>query len=182
MKYIQASKWTAGCLASGLLLGIPSVSGATEKPKTVVTPKVVQSVKASAVAQEALTAESDKDNKVEVVNRPIIAGLWAMSIPGVQCTEYYNFLENGSFVVKSAEEWSSGIYGYQPAELGETTLPIIAMRIQYDNLKKDCSGHITDQRGEEFQHYVKWQTASNIAFCDAADGKKCFATLKKILP
>lgn len=178
---MQANKWMVYGLMGGLLLGLSTMSNAADNKKVPAKVLTTQPVKASQVAQEALSSVQP-EGKVDIVNRPVIAGLWAMTIPGIHCTEYYNFLENGNFVVKSAEEWSAGIYGYQLAEQGDTTPPIIALRIQYDNLKKDCSGNVSDQRGEEFQHYVKWLTESNIAFCDAADGKKCFATLKKILP
>lgn len=171
-------KWMTLCLVSNLFFGVsyaaPAAS-ATKKSETL-------SVLSSANEPDVEAAISPAENKVMVLTRPLISGLWAMSIPGAKCLEYYNFLENGNFVVKSADEWSAGIYAYQLPAVGEKTPPILAMRIQYDNLKKDCSGNAVDQRGEEQQHYVKWQTQSNIAFCETEDDKKCFATLRKVLP
>ena len=162
-------------LLGGLLISISSISNATDDKKPL---KIQQ-----AVADDgAENAEQSQTDKVDIFNRPIITGQWAMTVPGINCTEYYNFLENGNFVVKSADEWTAGVYGYQPAEQGENTAPVIAMRVQYDNLKKDCAGRMDDARGQEFQHYVTWLNDSSMAFCATAEGKQCFATLKKILP
>ena len=36
-------------------------------------------------------AKTPPKSDVEVVNRPLIAGLWGMTIPNVSCIEYYNF-------------------------------------------------------------------------------------------
>ncbi len=123
-------------------------------------------------------------NNIDVVNRPLIAGLWAMSIPQVSCVEYYNFREDGLFVVKSAEEWSLGKYVYQlpEAEAATTSLPLLTMGIQYDSNVPDCSGNNVDQSGEVQRQYIKWIDSSHIKFCASEDGQQCELELRKILP
>ncbi|MFI4954968.1 MAG: hypothetical protein ACHP9Y_03555 [Gammaproteobacteria bacterium] len=123
-------------------------------------------------------------NNIDLVNRPLIAGLWAMTIPKVSCIEYYNFREDGLFVVKSAEEWSLGKYVYQlpDAEAMATTLPLLTMGIQYDSNVPDCSGNNVDQSGEVQRQYVKWIDSAHIKFCATEDGQQCELELRKILP
>lgn len=122
------------------------------------------------------------ENKIVIVNRPLIAGLWEMSIPNARCKEYYNFMENGEVVVKSGEEWTYGNYAYQLPALADTGSPILAIKIKYDNLKTDCSGNSIDQRGEEQQQFVKWNSKSTVQFCATEDGKQCFADMRRISP
>ena len=123
-------------------------------------------------------------NDIELVGRPLIAGLWGMKIPNVTCIEYYNFKENGQFVVKSAGEWSLGKYVYQLPEMEEMSksLPQLTMGILYDSNAMDCSGNQVNQTGEVQQEFVKWVSPSHIQFCSNADGKQCLLDLHKVLP
>ena len=129
-------------------------------------------------------AKTPPKNEVEVVNRPLIAGLWGMTIPNVSCIEYYNFKENGEFIVKSAGEWSWGKYVYQLPEMEAmaTTLPQLTLGILYDSNDMDCSGNQINQTGEVQQEYVKWISPSHIKFCATADGQQCPLELHKVLP
>lgn len=122
------------------------------------------------------------NNTIVIVNRPQVTGLWALSFAGARCTEYYNFMENGEVAIKSGEEWTYGNYVYQIPAVAEPGSPVLAMRIKYDNQKTDCSGNAIDQRGEEQQQYVKWNSPSTMDFCAAQDGQQCFASLRRILP
>lgn len=122
------------------------------------------------------------DNKIVIVARPQIAGLWGMTIPNAHCIEYYNFMENGDVVVKSGKEWTYGKYLYQVPAQSEPGSPVLVMQIKYDNLEADCSGNAIDQRGEQQQQYVKWTDSSSMEFCGAQDGAQCFASLKRVLP
>lgn len=121
---------------------------------------------------------------IELVSRPLIAGLWGMTIPKVACIEYYNFKENGQFVVKSAGEWSLGKYVYQlpDMEAMSKSLPQLTMGILYDSNAVDCSGNKVNQTGEVQQEFVKWISSSHIQFCSNADGKQCLLNLYKVLP
>ncbi len=123
-------------------------------------------------------------NDIELVSRPLIAGLWGMTIPNVSCVEYYNFKENGQFVVKSAGEWSLGKYVYQlpDMEAMSKSLPQLTMGILYDSNAMDCSGNQVNQTGEVQQEFVKWVSPSHIQFCSNADGKQCLLNLHKVLP
>lgn len=123
-------------------------------------------------------------NDIELVSRPLIAGLWGMKIPKVSCIEYYNFKENGQFVVKSAGEWSLGKYAYQlpDMEVMSNSLPQLTMGILYDSNAVDCSGNNINQTGEVQQEFVKWISPSHIQFCAAADGRQCPLDLYKVLP
>ncbi len=121
-------------------------------------------------------------SRISVVNRPLIAGLWGMEIPGTSCIEYYNFMENGEVAIKSGAEWTYGEYKYQLPDTLDSGSPILAMQIKYDNLQTDCSGNAVDQSGELQQHYVKWLAKTNIQFCGTDDGKQCYINLKKVLP
>lgn len=123
-------------------------------------------------------------NDIEVVNRPLIAGLWGMTIPNASCIEYYNFKENGEFIVKSAGEWSMGKYVYQLPEMEAmaTTVPQLTLGILYDSNDTDCSGNKIDQTGEVQQEYVKWISPSHIKFCATAEGQQCPLELHKVLP
>lgn len=139
----------------------------------------------TAVPEETDSADNailEQDNKIVIVSRPQVTGLWAMTIPGAQCTEYYNFMEKGDVVVKSGAEWTYGKYIYQVPPVAEPGFPVLAMRIQYDNLQTDCSGNAIDQRGEDQQQYVKWTGPASMAFCTTPDGAQCFASLNRVLP
>lgn len=133
-------------------------------------------------SEGALTDAAPKTGRISIVNRPLIAGLWGMSIPGAKCVEYYNFMENGEVAIKSAGEWTYGAYEYQLPETVDSGTPILGMKIKYDNQQADCSGNAVDQSGEIQQHYVKWVSKTNIEFCGTEDGKECYVALKKVLP
>ncbi len=122
------------------------------------------------------------ENKIVIVGRPQVSGLWGMTIPKAHCIEYYNFMENGDVVIKSDKEWTYGKYIYQVPALSEPGSPVLVMQIKYDNLQTDCSGNAIDQRGEQQQQYVKWTGASSMEFCAAQDGTQCFASLQRVLP
>ncbi len=121
---------------------------------------------------------------IELVSRPLIAGLWGMTIPKAACIEYYNFKENGQFLVKSASEWSLGKYVYQlpDMEAMAKSLPQLTMGILYDSNAIDCSGNQINQTGEVQQEFVKWISPSHIQFCAAPDGKQCPLDLHRVLP
>ncbi|MBC7751763.1 MAG: hypothetical protein H7Z73_08595 [Candidatus Saccharibacteria bacterium] len=130
------------------------------------------------------TPKTPAKNDIELVNRPLIAGLWGMRIPNVACIEYYNFKENGQFLVKSANEWSLGKYAYQLPEMEvmAKSLPQLTMGILYDSDDIDCSGNQVNQTGEVQQEFVKWISPSHIQFCAAIDGKQCPLELYRVLP
>lgn len=137
----------------------------------------------ASVPEEAESVDvPEQDNKIVIASRPQVTGLWAMTIPGAQCIEYYNFMEKGDVVIKSGAEWTYGKYVYQVPAVAEPGSPVLAMRIQYDNLQTDCSGNAIDQRGEDQQQYVKWTGSSSMDFCTTADGSQCFASLRRVLP
>ncbi|GAC1373229.1 MAG: hypothetical protein NVS3B3_07620 [Aquirhabdus sp.] len=134
---------------------------------------------------EALTKpKTPVKSDIELVSRPLIAGLWGMTIPNVSCIEYYNFKENGQFIVKSAGEWSLGKYVYQLPDMESMskTLPQLTMGILYDSNAVDCSGNNVNQTGEIQQEFVKWISPSHIQFCASADGKQCPLNLHRVLP
>ncbi len=130
------------------------------------------------------SAKTQPKSDIEVVNRPLIAGLWGMKIPNANCTEYYNFKENGEFLVKSSGEKSVGKYLYQLPEMGATatTLPQLTLGIFHDNGETDCSGNQVNQTGEIHQEFVKWVSSSRIKFCSTVDGNSCKLVLDKVLP
>ncbi|ANF81738.1 hypothetical protein A3K93_05760 [Acinetobacter sp. NCu2D-2] len=129
------------------------------------------------------TVKADVPNTFKVVTRPEITGLWGMQIkPNNQCIEYYNFKANNSVIIKSGEEWSSGIYNYQPVSDPTQEIPALVLQVKYDNNEKDCSGNQEDQTGEISQYFVKWKNPTTIDFCVNEKGEQCFATLKRVLP
>ena len=137
------------------------------------TPQVTQ-----VQAQASQTA-----NTYRVVTRPEILGLWGMEIPNnKKCIEYYNFKANNNVVIKSGEEWSSGIYDYQVPQDTTEQAPALIMQVKYDNNQVDCSGNQEDQAGEVTQYFVKWQNPHTINFCAGEKADQCFATLRRILP
>lgn len=163
----------------------PTVKTTNDKPVQVVADKGdAQKALPTALPDGAddVTDAAPKTGRVSVVNRPLIAGLWGMSIPGAQCVEYYNFMENGEVAIKSNGEWTYGVYEYQLPETLDSGSPVLGMKIKYDNLQADCSGNAIDQTGEVQQHYVKWNNKSDIQFCGTEDGKECYVSLKKVLP
>ncbi|MEN8991710.1 MULTISPECIES: hypothetical protein [unclassified Acinetobacter] len=135
------------------------------------------------------TQNSEAKNQVEAVNsfrvttRSELVGLWGMEIPtNKKCVEYYNFKSNNDVVIKSGEEWSSGVYDYQPAQDPNVQIPALILQVKYDNNQMDCSGNIQDQTGEISQYFVKWKSPSVINFCANDQGQQCFATLRRVLP
>lgn len=134
--------------------------------------------------ERSLSTTVQPKSDIEVLNRPLIAGLWGMKIPNANCTEYYNFKENGDFFVKSSGERSIGKYVYQLPEMAAMAknLPQLTLGVLYDNNDVDCSGNKINQTGEVHQEYVKWISASRIKFCETVDGMKCQLELDKVLP
>lgn len=122
-------------------------------------------------------------NTIKVNVRPEISGLWGMYIPeNKRCVEYYNFKSKNQLVVKSGDEWSTGIYDYQPPQDPSVQLPALILQIKYDNNEVDCSGQQVDQTGEISQYYVQWKSPTVINFCTTDKAEECFATLYRVLP
>ena len=130
-----------------------------------------------------LMAAEPEVSPINVVTRPLIAGLWAMPIGNTGCTEYYNFKENGEFFIRSAEERVTGKYEYDLPELGEDKLPLLTIRIEHDNLAAYCAGSTANQTDAVQQQFIKWLSPLyQIQFCSKADGSSCEVTLAKVLP
>ena len=132
------------------------------------------------------TEEMDRvvdSNPIRIVTRPEIVGLWGMQIANnKKCIEYYNFKSNNNVVIKSGQEWSSGIYDYQSSQEERSALPALILQVKYDNNEVDCSGYSEDQTGEISQYFVQWKNSSTINFCSSEKAEQCFATLRRILP
>ena len=132
------------------------------------------------------TEEMDRvvdSNPIRIVTRPEIVGLWGMQIANnKKCIEYYNFKSNNNVVIKSGQEWSSGIYDYQSSQEERSALPALILQVKYDNNEVDCSGYSEDQTGEISQYFVQWKNSSTINFCSNEKAEQCFATLRRILP
>ncbi|SCC71735.1 hypothetical protein GA0116959_105156 [Acinetobacter albensis] len=136
----------------------------------------------SVVANEKVKP-TENSNSIRIVTRPEIVGLWGMQIPNnKKCIEYYNFKSNNDVMIKSGQEWSSGIYDYQPPQEERTLLPALILQVKYDNNEKDCSGLQQDQSGEISQYFVQWKNPSTIHFCTNEKAEQCFATLSRVLP
>lgn len=136
----------------------------------------------SVVATEKVKP-TENSNSIRIVTRPEIVGLWGMQIPNnKKCIEYYNFKSNNDVMIKSGQEWSSGIYDYQPPQEERTLLPALILQVKYDNNEKDCSGLQQDQSGEISQYFVQWKNPSTIHFCTNEKAEQCFATLNRVLP
>lgn len=167
-------------LAAGLLIGL-SVSGIAYAAEAGTDPVVPATTNLTSMLR-AVPAEV-KSN-INLVSRPLIAGLWIMTIPKVSCQEYYNFQEDGGFLVRSAGEWTYGKYVYSlpDSESMAKSLPQLTMAIQYDNKVTDCSGNNIDQSGEVQRQYVKWIDPAHIEFCATEDGQQCILGLRKLLP
>ena len=132
---------------------------------------------------ETQPAQMPSQNTIKVNLRPEISGLWGMYIPeNKKCVEYYNFKAKNQLVVKSGNEWSTGIYDYQPPQDPSVQLPALILQIKYDNNEVDCSGQQIDQTGEISQYYVQWKSPTVINFCTTDKAEECFATLYRVLP
>lgn len=126
---------------------------------------------------------ADNSNPIRITTRPEIVGLWGMQISNnKKCVEYYNFKSNNNVIIKSGQEWSSGIYDYQSSQEERGLLPALVLQIKYDNNQVDCSNYKEDQTGETSQYFVQWKNASTINFCNNEKAEQCFATLRRILP
>lgn len=130
----------------------------------------------------APTVAENMQHNIRIQTRPALVGLWGMPISNnKKCTEYYNFKSNNDVFIKSGEEWSYGIYDYQPT-IDKTLPALLGLNIHYDNNKKDCSGVQEDQSGEVTRFAITWHTASSISFCLEDKPNECFAHLKRIAP
>lgn len=128
-------------------------------------------------------ADSAMSNTIRIQTRPEIVGLWGMQIANnKKCVEYYNFKSNNDVIIKSGQEWSSGIYDYQPSQEERSLLSALILQVKYDNNERDCSGFQEDQTGEISQYFVQWKNASTINFCSNDKAEQCFATLRRVLP
>lgn len=129
-----------------------------------------------------VSPDNQNDNSINIIVRPQIAGLWGMKIPNNnKCVEYYNFKSSNQVIIKSASEWSTGIYEYQPSP-ENSKIGALALQVKYDNNQKDCSGHQQDQAGEVSQYFVQWRDANTIQFCASEKQDKCMVTLHRVLP
>jgi hypothetical protein len=138
--------------------------------------------KKAVVATEEMDRVEDS-NPIRIVTRPEIVGLWGMQIANnKKCIEYYNFKSNNNVVIKSGQEWSSGIYDYQSSQEERSALPALILQVKYDNNEVDCSGYSEDQTGEISQYFVQWKNSSTINFGSNEIAEQCFATLRRILP
>ena len=143
---------------------------------------VMANEKKAVVATEEMDRVEDS-NPIRIVTRPEIVGLWGMQIANnKKCIEYYNFKSNNNVVIKSGQEWSSGIYDYQSSQEERSALPALILQVKYDNNEVDCSGYNEDQTGEISQYFVQWKNSSTINFCSNEKAEQCFATLRRILP
>ena len=69
-----------------------------------------------AVVATEETDRAENSNTIRIVTRPEIVGLWGMQVANNnKCIEYYNFKANNNVIIKSGQEWSSGIYDFQPS-------------------------------------------------------------------
>ena len=128
-------------------------------------------------------ADSAMSNTIRIQTRPEIVGLWGMQIANnKKCVEYYNFKSNNDVIIKSGQEWSSGIYDYQPSQEERSLLSALILQVKYDNNERDCSGLQEDQTGEISQYFVQWKNSSTINFCSNEKAEQCFATLHRVLP
>lgn len=121
------------------------------------------------------------DNSINIIQRPLISGLWGMSTPDSQCVEYYNFKENNKVVVNSNQEWATGLYEYQTS-VDDNKVAGLALQIQATNNEPDCSNKRSTAQNEVLQYYVHWQDANNIQFCGSTDSRSCVVGLRRILP
>ena len=118
-----------------------------------------------------------------LVTIPAITGQWRVTIPGLQCTEYYNFQEGGTFLVDSAAERSSGIFMYALRAQTDRRLPVLQLQVLYENGMPDCADHHLDFTGNISTYFVKWVSPTEIKLCADANGEKCsIPRLKKLLP
>lgn len=150
------------------------------------SPVVMANENKAVVATEQETdeiADSAMSNTIRIQTRPEIVGLWGMQIANnKKCVEYYNFKSNNDVIIKSGQEWSSGIYDYQPSQEERSLLSALILQVKYDNNERDCSGLQEDQTGEISQYFVQWKNASTINFCSNDKAEQCFATLRRVLP
>ncbi|OTG76542.1 hypothetical protein B9T26_01665 [Acinetobacter sp. ANC 4169] len=136
-----------------------------------------------AVVATEETARAENSNTIRIATRPEIVGLWGMQVANNnKCIEYYNFKSNNNVIIKSGQEWSSGIYDFQPAQEERSLLSALVLQVKYDNNEKDCSGLQEDQTGEISQYFVQWKNPSTINFCSNDKAEQCFATLRRVLP
>ncbi len=134
-------------------------------------------------ASDTTIKSAEIPNTFTVNTRPEIVGLWGMEIPkNKKCIEYYNFKSNNSVIIKSGEEWTSGLYDYQPAQNPAEQIPALILQVRYDNNEKDCSGNQVDQSGEVSQYFVQWKNPYTINFCANEKAEQCFAVLRRVLP
>ena len=137
------------------------------------------------VSAKAKAADfQQQENSIRITTRPEILGLWGMEIPkNKKCVEYYNFRAGNEVIVHSDQEWSTGLFEYQPSpDNTMSVLPTLVMQVNYENNKVDCSGNQIDQSGEISQYFVQWKNANEINFCASEQGKDCFASLHRVLP
>lgn len=133
--------------------------------------------------QNTLGNQPAVENTIRIQTRPEIVGLWGMQIEKKnQCIEYYNFQSNSNVLIKSGNEWSTGVYDYEPRPDPNSVLSALTLQIQFDNNEVDCSGIQEDQTGEITQYYVKWQNPSTLSLCNSENSEQCFATLQRVLP
>ena len=108
------------------------------------------------VNAKTVTPQQFKANTIRVTSRPEIMGLWGNgNYQKRNVSNIITFRGMSDVVIKSGQEWSYGLYDYQPSEDHKERLPALILQIKYDNNQMDCSGQQQDQTGEVSQYFCE---------------------------
>ena len=102
--------------------------------------------------------------------QPSLVGQWVMPVPNnAQCSEFYDFKDNGEVNIRSGLERVSGRY-----EVLETLgLPQVNVLFIEDNQMPDCFGSNEDQTNQQTTHYLKWESDNHVRYCNDVLGQNC---------
>lgn len=140
----------------------------------------------SVLALSSLMAFSNpaEQSVIGTYQLPAIAGLWEIELEDrASCREYYNFGKDSNLTTTSGGERTTGEYRFTYVD--ELSLPVLAIKTEYDNNQPDCSGNQIDQSGNTFAVFVKLDARhdpKHMQWCNDPDGKVCTAKFRRILP
>ncbi len=92
-----------------------------------------------------------------------IIGSWQYVYLTSRCPEIYEFADDGTFVIKSAEEIVSGTYSFQDT-VPQGNRHSLTININEDNQLPDCEGNAKKQAGSVNEFVVEFYSEKEIGW------------------
>lgn len=127
-----------------------------------------------------INASKDNDLYKNFMPSKALVGAWKVNY--FNCSETYEFKQDGTLKIYSRDEITENNYSLidVPTSTGRNKLTIKTIS---DNGKKDCANSTKDSTGQSTELFLLINYAGTMAyFCDSETDKRCNGPLEKIKP